>query len=300
MSEPRFPRLHPAQVCFVVEDVGAAVKECVASFGWGPFHQFTAPVPEATYHDWTGAKRTDVALGMAGGVQVELIHVHEGHDTVETYQARYGAGFQHLGISCRDREPAKEALKEIGATVDDQGEHPGIRFAFVDTPTGPGMFELLHATGDTPPPGASGESEGEASATPPPLGVEIDRATIVTDELDKALNFYARAFRWENPQIESRTLRVGATESRHRRVRGQAGQLLFELIEAEKGGDDPYGRHLARGDHGLVHAGGFARAAGELSVGPTLEGEWREDGETFGLYPWSGGAESLQVRSTGV
>ena len=143
MNQKRFPRLHPAQVCFVVDDVDAAVDEGVASFGWGPFHRFTAPVAEAHYHDWTGSKRTDVALGMAGSVQVELIHVHKGHDTVEAYQARYGTGLQHLGISCRDREQALAALAEIGGGVDDQGEYPGIRFAFVDTPTGPGMFELL-------------------------------------------------------------------------------------------------------------------------------------------------------------
>jgi catechol 2,3-dioxygenase-like lactoylglutathione lyase family enzyme len=297
MTQARFPRLHPAQVCFVVEDVATAVEECVASFGWGPFHRFTAPVPEARYHDWTGSKKTDVALGMAGGVQVELIHVHEGHDTVEAYQARYGAGLQHLGISCRDREQALAALEEIGGSVDDQGEYPGIRFAFVDTPTGPGMFELLQATGDTPPPGAdsgSGESRAPNAGALPP-SVELDRATIVTDDLDRALAFYARAFRWEDTRIEACTLRVGSAESRVRRTRGQAGQLLLELVEPQRGGDDPYARHLARGDHGLVHAGGLTQG-NDLPVGATVEGEWLEDGEVFALYAWSGGPESLQFR----
>ena len=78
MTPTRFPRLYPAQVCFVVDDVDAAVEECIATFGWGPFHRFTAPVSEARYRDWTGPKKTDVALGMAGAVQVELIHVHAG------------------------------------------------------------------------------------------------------------------------------------------------------------------------------------------------------------------------------
>jgi len=194
MTEARFPRLHPAQVCFVVEDVDTAVDECVASFGWGPFHRFTAPVPEARYHDWVGPKKTDVALGMAGGVQVEL-----------------------------------------------------------------------------------------------------DRVTIVTDDLDRALAFYARAFRWEDAQIESRTLRVGSVESSTRRARGQAGQLLFELVEPPRGGADPYARHLARGDHGLVHAGGVSQS-GELPADATAYGEWLEDGEAFALYAWSGGSESLQLR----
>ncbi|MFK7898554.1 MAG: VOC family protein [Myxococcota bacterium] len=297
MTETRFPRLHPAQVCFVVEDVDAAVKECVASFGWGPFHQFTAPVEEAHYGDWSGAKRTDVALGMAGGVQVELIHVHEGHDTVESYQALYGSGLQHLGISCRDRDEALNALEGIGAHVDDRGEHPGIRFAFVDTPTGPGMFELLQATGETPPPGAENGSDGAGRSNTEALepSVTLDRATIVTGDLDRALAFYARAFRWADPKLESCMLRVGSEESRVRRVRGQAGQLLLELIEPKPGGSDPYARHLERGNHGLVHAGGLS-ADGKLRGSATAEGEWLDDGEAFGLYAWSGGAESLQLR----
>ena len=174
MTESKFPRLHPAQVCFVVDDVDAAVEDCISAFGWGPFHRFTAPVDEAHYRDWAGSKETEVALGMAGDVQVELIHVCEGQDTVASYQSRYGTGFQHLGISCRDREQAVEALQSIGARVDDQGEHPGIRFAFMDTPTGPGMLELLQATGDTP---APGESEKSAAAN----GATEFRATAAPD-----------------------------------------------------------------------------------------------------------------------
>ena len=290
----RRPRLHPAQVCFVVDDVAAAVHECVSRFGWGPFQSFTAPVPEASYRGWTGPKRTDVALGMAGGVQVELIHVHEGHDTVEAYQARYGAGFQHLGIACRDRDAAVAALEAIGGRLDDQSEFPGTRFAFVDTPTGPGMFELLQSTGEASPSEDGDATNGEHSA--PVLRAEIDRATIVTTDLDRAIAFYAAAFRWEDVVPEVSTLRVNGVESRVRRVRGPAGQLVFELVEPSPGSVDPYARHLERGDHGLVHAGGVATGE-HLPEGAVVSGEWLETGESFSLYDWSGGAASLQLRS---
>ncbi len=292
MPEVRFPRLHPVQVCFVVDDVGTAVAECVDRFGWGPFHQFSAPVPEARYHDWIGAKETDVALGMAGDVQVELIHVREGRDAVGAYQERYGTGFQHLGISCKDREAALAALEGIGARLDDSGEYPGIRFAFVDTPTGPGMFELLQQTGDTPPPGDDVKQDAATAVAP---GVVLDRATIVTDDLARAHAFYSEAFRWDGIGIETVSLRQGGSLERVRRVRGRAGQLELELIEAKADGGGPYARHLARGDHGLVHAGGVV-ANGALPPGAVRSGEWVEDGERFGLYAWAGGTESLQLR----
>ena len=215
MRAAKPPKLRPAQVCFVVEDVAAAVGECEDRFGWGPFHQFSAPVPEARYREWSGAKRTDVGLGMAGPVQVELIHVHEGHDTVEAYQSRYGAGFQHLGIHCRDREAALHALESLGARCDDANEYPGVRFAFVDTPTGPGMFELLQATGDAAPPGG----DGDATAMRAAPALTLDRATVATADLDAALAFYARAFGWPDVGVESCTLRYEGREARVRRAR---------------------------------------------------------------------------------
>ena len=295
MAQGSAPRLYPAQVCFVVDDVAGGVAECVSRFGWGPFHEFSVSVPEAHYHGWSGSKRTDVALGMAGKVQVELIHVHEGRDTVAAYQARYGTGFQHLGIHCRDREKALAALESLGGALDDQNEHEGIRFAFVDTPTGPGMFELLHVT--TPPPdqAANEASAGDAAPAPDP-SVILDRATIVTDDLERALAFYAPAFGWSDVRAEPRTVRFGTRESPVRRARGKAGALLLELIEPLAGSDDPYTRQLLRGDHGLVHAGGVARE-GIIPEGAVLEGEWLEDGETFSLHEWAGGPSALQLRS---
>ncbi len=291
-TTPDVPSLHPAQVCFVVDDVARSVQECETRFGWGPFHVFSAPVSEARYGDWRGPKHTEVALGMAGGVQVELIHVHEGRDTVAAYQARYGTGFQHLGISCRDRERALVALEALGARVDDRGEYPGIRFAFVDVPTGPGMFELLQATGDGPPGGGGDPSEPAAF---PAHAIDLDRASIVTRELDASLAFYARAFRWDQVVVEERTLRHGDRATKLRRARGRAGRLLLELVEGSAQGLDPYSQHAARGDHGLVHAGGVPRQ-GTRPDAAALECEWEEDGEAFGLYDWAGGPRTLQVR----
>ena len=293
MGDP-VPRLFPSQVCFVVDDVASAAADCAERFGWGPFVEFTARVEDAAYRDWSGRKVTDVALGMAGRVQVELIHVHEGRDAVAAYQARHGTGFQHLGIGCRDREAALRQLEKLGAVLDERNEYEGVRIAFVDVPTGPAMFELLQPVGDGPPaPPAAGENPGAAERTQPVLA--LDRATLVTADMDTALRFYAGAFRWEGAEAPRQTLRYEGRETRVRRHVGRAGALELELIEPPRGGDDPYAVHLARGEHGLVHAGGPAPDAA-LPPGPALECAW-EGGEAFGLYDWAGGRRALQLRT---
>jgi catechol 2,3-dioxygenase-like lactoylglutathione lyase family enzyme len=126
--------------------------------------------------------------------------------------------------------------------------------------------------------------------------VTIDRATIATPDLDAALAFYAKAFDWSGVVPETQTLRCGGQESKLRRVQAQAGKLLLELIEPRPGAGDPYALHLERRDHGLVHAGGEV-VSSDMSETPTIEGQWLESGESFGLFDWSGGAGTLQLRA---
>ncbi len=284
------PKLLPSQVCFVVDDVPAAAAECNRRYGWGPFHHFTVRVPDAHYLDWSGVRVNDVALGMAGGVQVELVHVHEGREPIADYQTRYGRGFQHLGIACRSRDAALERLLPLGAKVSQLNEHEGIRIAFVDVPTGLAMFELLQF-----PPRGEGDPGIESSSRPSSGEVfALDRATIVTPDLEGALRFFAGAFGWEHPRPRIETLRYGNATTRLQRYMGRAGVLELELVEPERGGRDPYAAHLARGEHGLIHAGGAL--AGASLPGGGLECEWLERGEVFTLHDWAGGRAALQVR----
>jgi len=283
--------LHPVQVCFVVDDVSRAAKDCAKRFGWGPFQGFTADV-DARYRDWRGRKLTDVALGMAGRVQVELIHVREGNDAVATYQSRYGRGFQHLGISCRSREAAIARLEELGASVDDVNEFDGVKIAFVDVPTGPAMFELLEPTRAD---AAGGATRQHENAPSPAQGVfAIDRATLVTADMERALSFYAKAFGWPAAEPARETLRHPGGEQVCLRYLGKAGSLRLELVSPIAAGDDPYSRHLERGEHGLVHAGG--RWIGETPGGALADHEWLEQAERFSLLDWEGGSRGLQVR----
>jgi len=290
------PRLFPSQVCFVVDDVPAAVQDCVTRFGWGPFQQFSAPVDDAEYRGWRGRKLTDVALGMAGSVQVELIHVHEGHDAVEAYQAEYGRGFQHLGVGVRSRDEALRHLEAHGGVLNSLTDYADLKIAFVDLPTGPAMFELLESNATPVPEGGERPGRDLGTYAAGVTTVEVDRATIVCEDMDRALRFHAAAFRWDGACAEEATLRHPGGEARLRRFLGRAGTLELELIEARPDGADPYAAHLRRGAHGLVHAGGPRSDA--ISDAAVLECEWLESAEHFGLYPWAGGETALQLRNS--
>jgi catechol 2,3-dioxygenase-like lactoylglutathione lyase family enzyme len=283
--------LFPTQVCFMVDDVRRAAEECVARFGWGPFRHFTADVPDSHYRGWCGRRHNDVALGMAGRVQVELLHVHEGRAAISAYQDEYGRGFQHLGIACRSREAALERLESLGAALDERNEFGGTRFAFVDVPTGPAMFELLDHEGEEP--GRSPEIAAEGSGREAYV-LGVDRATIVTADIEASLRFYSQAFGWEDARAEPQTLRHGRGTSRMQRFVGHAGWLDLELVEPAEAAEDPYSRHRARGPHGLVHAGGL-RPEG-FDEPASVECEWLETGERFALHDWAAGPRSLQVR----
>lgn len=291
----RQPRLHPQQVCFVVDDVSAAVEFCQQQLGWGPFYQFKAPVEDARYKQWRGEKLTEVALGMAGGVQVEFLHVYKGRDTTADYQAEYGRGFQHLGIHCHSRDDALAYLESLGAVVNEQNEYPGIRFAFVDVPTGPGMFEILQPTAELADNEGISTSRKSDSATSSPL-FKVDRATIVSRDIDNTLAFYAAAFGWESPTANRCTLRHGDKQTTAQRYLGQAGALQLEFIQPTEDSDDPYSAHLRRGAHGLIHAGGVLDAA--PPEGDALDGEWLESGESFALYNWLNIEHSFQIRGS--
>ena len=294
-SHQRGLGLYPRQVCFVVDDVPAASEACRERFGWGPFYTFVTEVPEARYRDWSGAKKTEVALGMAGCVQVELIHVHAGRDAIGTYQADYGSGFQHIGIFCRSRDDAMTRLEVMGGRVDATLDHDGVRIAFIDVPSGPAMWELLEPTR---PDAAGAAATQHKTARLGEEGVlEIDRATIVTEDMARTFPFYREAFGWTDAVPKPATLQIGSETYGFERVTARAGMMDLEIVMPVGGGErsaDPYSAHLARGDHGLIHVGSRAGNGCEADAGP--RGSWRGSGETFTFVDWAGGEGAMQVR----
>ncbi|MRI33816.1 hypothetical protein EOPP23_12550 [Endozoicomonas sp. OPT23] len=287
--------LAPVQVCFIVNNVEEAVRFSEEHFGWGPFHTFSAPVENAKYKDWTGFKHVDVALGSGGNVQIEYVHVREGKDTIALYEEKYGTGIQHFGVQTPDRDAAIDYITSLGGEEDARDEFPGVRFAFMNIPTGQGMFELLQPeqSANSIVDQANAVKAGGAGSEKHVL--KVDRATVVTGNMEETLAFYSQCFDWVDVKAEAQTLKSGDREVKLKRCIAFAGAMEIELIEATPEGTDPYSLHRRRGEHGIVHVSTSVAPVSEALL-PSYEGEWLETGEAFALYEWLGGNNSLQVR----
>ena len=291
------------QVCYVVDDVAAAVDFCQQQFGWGPFNQFTAEVESAQYRDWQGSKRVDVALGMAGKVQIELMHIHQGEDPVATFQSRFGRGVQHIGIHCSDRDKCIRYLESRGAVINEVNEYPGIEFAFMDIPDGEALFELVSPTQDF---GASVVSGGGASSTSQDSDkttlLPVNRVTIATEDIAALSEFYASVFGWKQINIDDTLLAIEGDEMPVKRSLQRAGTLEFEFIQPGHHAACPYRQHLNAGRGGVVHAACRSNSASMRNTNKSLDknfdkiitGEWLASGERFQLLSWAGGEHSLQ------
>ncbi|MEM8499002.1 MAG: VOC family protein [Pseudomonadota bacterium] len=303
------------QACFVVKDVGAAVKFCSEQLGWGPFQHFKIPTSNAQYRDWRGNKLTEVALGMAGRAQIELIHVHSGQDAIQQYQSRLGTGLQHLGVLCQSTDDALEHVGALGAVLNDRNQYGEITFSFIDVPQGPALIELLER-GEQGLPSAKSTDEHGTTIGKTVQGrharLLLDRATLVTTEIESAAAFYGKSFDQEFISITDDTLRYSATaltaptsssascDVRARRCLIDAGVLEIELIQLLE--DDPhlYSKQLERatrhGGHGLVHVGGRDCTKLDIPRNQRIEGEWLECREVFSVFTGPDELSSIQIR----
>lgn len=301
------------QACFVVNDVEAAVKFCSEHLGWGPFQHFKIPSPNAQYRDWQGDKLTEVALGMAGRAQVELIHVHSGQDAIQQYQSRMGTGLQHLGVLCQSTDDALAHVNALGAVLNDRNQYGEITFSFIDVPQGPALIELLER-GEQGLPGAQstdehgstiGKTEQSRNAK-----LLLDRATLVTTDMESAAAFYANSFEQQIIDITDDTLHYSekavtpaassSADVRARRCLINAGVLEIELIQLLDKDPHLYGKQLERATqhdgHGLVHVGGCNSSDIDLPGTHRIDGEWLECGEVFSVYTGPDELPSIQIR----
>lgn len=269
------------QTCFVVEDVKAAVETCEDRYGWGPFLCFSAPTPEAGPD-----AGTDVALGAAGRIQVELVKTRNMPNAMGAYQKRYGHGFQHIGVFCEDIDENARALSALGGSVRERGSHPGVRFAFIDTPAGPGLLELLQPGEDVPTP----PKDRGPLRTP----LKVESATLVTRDIAATLAFFEGAFGWDSRPICDDALEIdGAEAGSFKRASGRSGALRVELLEPVAG-ENLYSRHLAERDHGLVHVSALDAGA-DARLDAACTGRWRSEASAFRFVSGPLGEHGLRL-----
>ncbi len=298
------PKLTAYQACFIVEDVPRALQFCEEMLGWGPFQHFRIPLEHAEYRGWSGPKLNEVALGMAGSSQVELMHVHQGQDSMQQYQRDMGTGLQHIGVLCHSTTDAVAHLSALGAEVDDSRQYGDITFSFINSSLGPALLELLERGERGLPTQESMARDMEELTAQRTLNTRLapDRVTLAVADIAEASRFLGETFSAHREIIDD-CLRIrgsnGAIEELLcKRCIVPGGVLEFELVQPMRPGNDPYSRHLRRasahGNHALVHIGGHTT---DLALpGPTISGEWRERAEHFLLCSGPDERCSLQLR----
>ncbi len=147
----QFPITNVAQVCILVPDLDAAMKNFHERFGVGPWQVYTYDkkfVPHQTRHGKPTEYASRIGLANIGNLRIELIQPLEG-DTVYTDHIRkHGYGVQHLGVLVENMEESLAHAKEAGLemTMDGAGFGPDGdgHYAYLDTEDFVGItFELI-------------------------------------------------------------------------------------------------------------------------------------------------------------
>ena len=120
------------QLGYVVDDLEKAARAHSALFGSGPFVHFTAPAPARTLFRGEEVENTmDVAYGMYGDLQIELIKPTSGDPTPYTVPGR--PGFNHFSVWVDDFDGAVRDFEDAGFEVAMLMESSGgLKVAYID------------------------------------------------------------------------------------------------------------------------------------------------------------------------
>ena len=138
-----------AQVCWVVPDLEAGMREWHAKTGAGPFLVLRGlAVEDGTYRGQPGMCDFSAAVAMTGGVQLELIEQHCSKPSAYRDTVPPGAtAFHHIGIIVQDYAAEVARYEALGAKVAASGRVGDLRFAYIDTSATMGaMVEVIEDT----------------------------------------------------------------------------------------------------------------------------------------------------------
>ena len=141
------------QLCWVVRDIEAARREFTERYGVAKW--FTIPDvhfgPQLCELRGAPADYTiTVALGYAGGQQLELIEPKSGVSLYSEHLDRVGPGLHHVAWVPEDYDAALAEAKASGAEILARGafEGVGMEFAYLDGGTLGSAVELMRLSAD--------------------------------------------------------------------------------------------------------------------------------------------------------
>jgi catechol 2,3-dioxygenase-like lactoylglutathione lyase family enzyme len=139
----------PFQICYLVDDLEAAINHFVRTLGAGPF--FCLPPRRFQWLAYAGKPAMDhainggLALGYTGDLQIELIVPGPAASPYRDFIAAGGSGVHHIGFESHDFEHQRAAGLAAGMRVVLEGASSLARFAYLESdPARPGtIVELI-------------------------------------------------------------------------------------------------------------------------------------------------------------
>lgn len=108
-----------SQICIVVRDIDASIKEYSERLGWGPWKVFEygAPLLHGTYLRGEPADFTMVgAETTVGGIGFELIQPTGGNSIYQEFLDKHGEGVQHIAVMKHSEPESDELIEDVGVT----------------------------------------------------------------------------------------------------------------------------------------------------------------------------------------
>lgn len=135
------------QIGYVVSDLDAAIDKWL-TMGVGPWFVIRNVPQQVTYRGESVAVTLSLALANSGELQVELIQqLDDAPSIFAEFLQVTGGGFHQLAYWTADFDGAMARLAEAGwPEVWSGGQGEGVRFAYVEPPTGSTIVEIMELT----------------------------------------------------------------------------------------------------------------------------------------------------------
>ncbi|MET7772302.1 VOC family protein [Nocardia sp. NPDC005366] len=125
------------QLGWVVPDIASATAEFAERYGvdgWFTIPEVRFGPPTCRYRGCPAEYTSAVALGYAGGQQLELIEPRSGDSPYSDHLTRFGAGLHHIAYVPDDFDAALAGARAAGVEIVAEGgfEEFGMEFAYLD------------------------------------------------------------------------------------------------------------------------------------------------------------------------